>query len=186
VHHVRVALDDHVLGELDAADAGDAAGVVAAEVEELHVLGTFLFVGQQLGGEGLIFREGNAAPAGAGDRPHGHRVALEADQDLRRGANDVEVLEVEIEHVRRRIERAQRAVQRHRAGGERFAHALRQDDLHDVAFGDVALGLDHRLLELRFTEHRRRRLRGLRLFGGMRTGSRSLASSSRSLACAFW
>jgi hypothetical protein len=46
VHHVRIALDDHVFGELDRTDASDAADVVATEVEELHMLRTFLLVGQ--------------------------------------------------------------------------------------------------------------------------------------------
>ena len=42
MHHVRVALDDHVLGELDGADPGDAAAIIAPEVEQLGVLGAFL------------------------------------------------------------------------------------------------------------------------------------------------
>ncbi len=49
------------------------------------------------------------------------RRAFLAHQDLGRGADDVEVAEVEIEHVRRRIERAQRAVQRQRRRRERPA-----------------------------------------------------------------
>ncbi len=60
MHHVRVALDPEALGDLDRADLGDAAGVVAAEVEQLHVLGDFLLVGQEF----LLEREvlGGVAP----------------------------------------------------------------------------------------------------------------------------
>jgi hypothetical protein len=57
---------------------------------------------------------GGAALAGAGDRPHGDVAVLEAHQDLRRGADHLEVLEVEEEHVGRRVEAADRPVQRQR------------------------------------------------------------------------
>jgi hypothetical protein len=80
------------------------------------VLGAFLLVGQQFGGQrGILFRR-RAALAGAGNRTHGDDVTFEADQNFRRSADDVEILEIEIEHVRRRIEAAQRAVKGHRAG----------------------------------------------------------------------
>ena len=55
VHHVAVALDDHHVGDFDRAVAGDAADVVAAQIDEHHVLGPFLGIGQQLVGEPLVF-----------------------------------------------------------------------------------------------------------------------------------
>jgi hypothetical protein len=91
-----------------------AADVVAAEVEQHQVLGALLGVGQQLGGQRLVLLDGGAALARAGDRPHGDVAVLEPHQDLRRGADDVEVLEVEVEHVGRGVQRAQRAVERQR------------------------------------------------------------------------
>ena len=57
-----------------------------------------------------------------------------------RRADHVEILEVEVEHVRRRIERAQRAVERQRVGANGLRQALRQHHLHHVAVGDVFLG----------------------------------------------
>jgi len=45
VHHMRVALDNEGLGDLDAARGGDAADVVARQVDEHEVFGTFLGVG---------------------------------------------------------------------------------------------------------------------------------------------
>ncbi len=88
-----------------------------------------------------------AARARAGDRPQGHRAPFLAHQDLGGGAHHMEVAEVVIEHVRRRIERAQGAIQRQRRFGERPRHALRQHHLHHVAGGDVFLGARHRGLE---------------------------------------
>ena len=130
----------------------DAAAVVAPEVEQLGVLGAFLLVGQQFGSQcGILFRRG-AALAGTGDWADGDAVAFEADEDFRRSADDMEILEIEVEHVGRRVQAAQRAVERHRAGVERLGHALREDDLHDVAFGDVVLGFEYGLLERCFAE----------------------------------
>ena len=165
MHHVRVALDNHVFGQLDAADLRHPPGVVASKVEQLDVFGAFFFIRQQIGSQCLIFLEGGAAFARAGNRTHRHRVAFEPDKNLRRGADDMEVLEIEIEHVRRRIQRAQRTVERQRAGSEWFYHALGKDDLHDVALGDVLLGPDHRLFKMRFAEQGNRRLRIARGLG---------------------
>jgi len=130
------------------------------------VLGALLLVGQQFGGQRRIFFRGDAALAGAGNRPDGDAITFEAHQNLRRGADDMEILEIEVEHVGRRVEAAQRAVERQWAGVEGFGHALREDDLHDVALGDVFLGFQHGLLEAGFTEDRNRRLGVNRLFAG--------------------
>ena len=48
MHHVRVALDHHQLGHLDRADLRDAADVVAPEIDQHHVLGALLGIGEQL------------------------------------------------------------------------------------------------------------------------------------------
>ena len=57
------------------------------------------------------------------------------------------VAEVELEHVRRRVDHAQRAVDVERIGaGARRLEALREHDLEDVAGEDVLLGARHRRL----------------------------------------
>jgi hypothetical protein len=111
---------------------------------------------------------GGAALARAGDRAHGDGAlaAFEAHQDLGRGADHMEILEVEIEHVGRGVQRAQRAVERHRAGGEGLAHALREHHLHDVAIDDVLLGAPHGGLEGLLAEFRRRPARRTRTSSG--------------------
>ena len=48
VHDVAVALDAHLLGHLHRADLGDAADIVAPEIEQHQVLGQLLRVRQQL------------------------------------------------------------------------------------------------------------------------------------------
>ncbi len=101
----------------------------------------------------------------------------------------MKILEIEEEHVRRRIERAQRAVERQRTGRERLAHALRQYDLHDVAIDDVLLGAAHRGLERVLAEAgdgrqgRARRL-GWNLHRFAQPGEQRLESGNRVPVCA--
>ena len=68
VHDVAVAADLHELDHLDGARLADPAEVVAAEVDEHHVLGALLGVGEQLGLQGGVLRRVAAARLGAGDR----------------------------------------------------------------------------------------------------------------------
>ena len=68
VHHVRVGLDRHERLDLDAAGLADAPEVVAAEVDEHHVLGALLRVLEQLARDALVLRGVGAARARAGDR----------------------------------------------------------------------------------------------------------------------
>ena len=54
VHHVAVTFDGHHVRQLDGAVAGDAADVVASQVDQHHVLGPFLGVGQKFFGQPAI------------------------------------------------------------------------------------------------------------------------------------
>jgi hypothetical protein len=144
VHHVRVALDREGLGDLHAARLGDAADVVARQVDQHQVLGALLRVGQQFGFQRLVLLGRGAARARAGQRADRDLVALGrvlvAHQDLGAGADDLEVAHVVEVHVGRRVQRAQRAVQRQRALGVALAQPLADLHLHHVAGGDVLLG----------------------------------------------
>ena len=92
----------------------DAAEVVAAEVDEHHVLGALLLVGQQLRGDRDVLLGVGAARARAGDRARRDAAAGDGQQRLGAGAGDLEVAEVEEVHVRRRVDGAQPAVDRER------------------------------------------------------------------------
>ena len=116
-----------------------AADVVAAQVDQLQMFGAVPWgrpaVPLPARSSSRVSPRGRVPAMGRS----GDGVAFQADQDFRRGADDMEIAHVVIEHVGRRIEAAQRAVQRQRRGGERPAHALGQHHLHDVAVGDVCL-----------------------------------------------
>lgn len=162
---MRVTLDGVLRGDLDAAGLGDATDVVPAQVEQLQVFGAFLFVGEQFRRQRFILRDRGAALAGAGDGAQGDAFAVlltaafafEAHEDFRRGADHLKIAEVEEEHVGRGVERAQRAVERQRAGAEGLAHALAQYHLHDVAIDDVLLGAAHGSLEVFLGKFKSRR-----------------------------
>ena len=103
MHDVRVALDHHFFADFDRAGFADAANVVAAKVDEHDVFGDFFGICQQFLFERFVFFRGFAAFACAGERAHGDGVALDAGEDFRGGADDVEVVEVEQVHVRRGV-----------------------------------------------------------------------------------
>ena len=72
VHHVAVAFDRHHVGQLRPMPIlGDAADVVAAQIDQHHVLGPFLGIGQQFFGQAAVFFVGCAAAARAGQRADG-------------------------------------------------------------------------------------------------------------------
>ena len=71
-------------------------------------------------------------------------MGLLAHQDFGRGTDDVEIPEVVVKHIRRRVDAAQRPVERKWRRCKGASHALRQHDLHDVAGQDVLLGARHR------------------------------------------
>jgi hypothetical protein len=125
---------------------GHAAQVVAAQVDEHHVLGPLLGVALQAVGEGVVLGRRGAARPRAGDRVRGHAVALDPDQQLRARPDDGELRHPDEEEVRARVDAAQRAVERH--GVERLAAddrpleglAAGDDDLDRLAGGDRLLG----------------------------------------------
>ena len=95
--------------------------VVAGQVDQHHVLGALLGVGQQVLGVGDVLLGGGPAGPGAGDRVGDRPPAGHLDQGLRAGADDVvrravggrEAQEV---HVRAGVRRAQHAVDVQRVG----------------------------------------------------------------------
>ncbi len=84
VHDVGVPLHRAQRGDLHRADRRDAPDVVAAQVDEHHVLGVLLGVGAQLGLEPRVLGRVGAAPAGAGDGAERHLAVLQLDEGLGR------------------------------------------------------------------------------------------------------
>ena len=144
VHHVAVALDHEGLGHLDRADLRDATDVVARQVDQHHVLGALLRVGQQFDLGRLVLLGRGTARTGAGQRADDDFLAffrvLLAHQDFGRGPHHMEIPEVVVVHVGTGIERTQRAVQRQGRLGVALADALADLHLHEITRGDQFLG----------------------------------------------
>ena len=121
----------------DTAGFADAGKVVAAEVDEHHVLGAVLLGGEQPLGVAL------ARLRRPRDRVQARRPVLALDQSLRRGADQREILELEQEEVRRGVDAAERTVELDRRRRRRPLGALREDDLEGVAGADQLLDPPH-------------------------------------------
>ncbi|TLD05191.1 uncharacterized protein PgNI_09741 [Pyricularia grisea] len=136
---VAEALDHH-----EAVDAGlervaHARDVVAGQVDQHDVLGAVLEARRQLVGQPLVLL-GRGAPLDcAGDGVRDDAAALALDQQLRAGADDLEVGAVDVEQVRRRVDGPQVPVDVERVKVRGAGEALRRHGLDDVALDDVLL-----------------------------------------------
>ena len=154
MHDVRETFHAHEAADLDRAGPADAPQVVPAEVHEHDVLRPLLGVVPQLVLEGQVLVLVPAAGPGAGDRPGPDPVPFDPDQHLRRGARQGHLAEIDVVHVRRRIDASQGAIDRKRRGRGPSLEALRQDHLEDVARADVVLGVSDVILVERLADVR--------------------------------
>ena len=84
VHDVTVALDRAIGIDAHAARGRDPAEIVARQIDQHHVLGIFLGIGEQLDLEPLVERRSSCARPRAGDRTQLRFASVELDQRLRR------------------------------------------------------------------------------------------------------
>ena len=93
---LRVALRDHEIGEAHRVELADAADVIAGEIDQHDVLGTFLGIGQQLGCERVVLLGRFAARTRPGDGADLHAAFLAADVKFRRRADKGHVAELQV------------------------------------------------------------------------------------------
>ncbi len=137
---MREALGLEEAGDADAARRAGAGEVVAAEVDEHHVLGAVL-VGREQPFGVTVARLGRA-----GDRIQARAPGLALHECLRRRADERELAELEQEEVRGGVDAPQRAVELQRRGGGPALGALREHDLERVAGPDQLLDSAHAVL----------------------------------------
>ena len=112
------------------------------------MLGDLLGVRQQIGFQRLIFLGSGTALAGPRDGTDRHPTLFGPGQNFRRRTGNMEVVQIQIEHVGRRIQVTQGAVQIHGRRLERTAHALGRYHLHHITGKNVLANLLHPGLEL--------------------------------------
>ena len=138
VRHVRETLHLHGPRDAHGARRAHAREVVAAEIDEHHVLGAVL-LGREQSLDVALGRLGRA-----GDGAEARVAVLARDEPLGRGADERDPVELEQEQIGRRVHAPQRAVDVERRGRGRPLRALRGHALEDVAGDDVLLhALDH-------------------------------------------
>ncbi len=168
VHDVAVAFDGHDVVDLHAAQLGGAADVIAAQVHEHDVLGTFLGIGEEIFFEGFVFGIRRAATPRACEGAVGDDAVLDAAHDFRAAAHEDAIRARQIKHEGAGVDHAQRAVDIEGSRGGRRLQALRKNHLKNVAGLDVFLCREDGLLVLLF-----RRIGGERrphLFGQVHRG----------------
>ncbi len=138
----------------DAAGGADPAEVVAAEVDQHDVLGALLRIGQQFLLETQILLGSRPAWPGPGDRAHLDPAPLLAHQHFRGGADHPGVVELQEEHVGRRVDHAQGPVDVEGVDIELPGEALGEHHLDDVAGPHVLLAALHGRLEIGAAEIR--------------------------------
>ena len=142
MHHVRVALDDRVIRHLDATWDADSAEVITSEVDQHQMFGAFFGVGQEFDFESAIGGFICSARAGAGNRTNFAATSRQADVDFGRGADDVETSAgFHDEHVGRRVDVTQDAVEVERVAFEGDVGPSRKHDLDAITGADIVLDL---------------------------------------------
>ena len=142
---MRVALDLHQSIHRHCAGLSHATDVVAAQVDEHHVLGAFLQVAQQLLLEAHVFRRIRTAAAGSGEGPRLDMPSLHLHQLFGRRAHHMPVgTQGEEVHIGRGVDRPQAPINVEGGCPQRLLEALRGNDLEGVPAHDVfARRVDH-------------------------------------------
>ena len=122
------------------------------------MLGELLFVCEQLALKLRVLALVRAAAARARERECVKHSVLEASERLRRSARYLYIVAREVEHVWRRVRRAQHAVGVEEAALGRRAQRVREHDLENVALADIFLRALHHRAEFLLREARRKLL----------------------------
>ena len=139
MNHVAELFAFHVLGGFHRTGFADAAEVVTGQVHEHQVFGAFLRVALQVLHQGFIFGIVLAAAAGTGNRVNRRNAFTHAHEAFGRCTDKLMRTVIEEEHVRRRVHRAEPAVNIQRRDVACKLDAARRHGLHDVAGNNVLL-----------------------------------------------
>ena len=155
VHYVREALYRMQAFYLDRAELAYLAKVVAAQIYQHVMFGQLLFVGQQFDLKRLILRVSLAARPRTRQREGVQHAIFKLNQRFGRCTRHLNISAGEVEHVRRRVDRAQYAVRVEQTSFKRRGQAVGQHYLEYIAFADIVLGLFDHAAELLLIKQRR-------------------------------
>src|SRR5438552_4885850 len=170
MHHMGVALDGEQLFGLHRAVIADAPEIVASKIDEHDVLGALLFACTHLMFEALVLGFILSAPTRARDRAVKDVASLNFDEHFRRTADDRDVVQLQVEKIGRRIQRAQLTINLERLGLRFGGEALAEYNLKNVPGANVLL----------------RFLHGGEIFGPSEIGSHLQRAAFLGLRCLLW
>src|SRR3546814_16217256 len=128
-----VVFDLELLDDPHRADTADPPDIVAREVEQHKMFGEFLGIGQEFPGKDTILRRILPAPPRPGEGSYRDLLVAHSHQNLRTRPDDGEIAEIQEEQERRRIEDAQRAIERERRQLEVEREEPRRPGMEDNA-----------------------------------------------------
>ena len=112
MQYVLVGFDAAQLADADALRPAYPREIVSQQIDDHHVFGAVLFAGQQFGfGRAVGGRIAGARP-GALDRPRLDLAVEDLQEPFGRGADDLELAQVEVAGKRRRVAAPQPPVKR--------------------------------------------------------------------------
>src|ERR1700737_5633800 len=109
MHHVGVALDGEEFFSVNGTVFTDAAEIVAPQIDEHDVLGTFLFAGEHFAFKTLIFGFIFPAPPRSTNGPIKNIAALNLDEHFGGTANHADIVHLQVERIWGWIQRAESA-----------------------------------------------------------------------------
>ena len=133
MHHVAIAFHDHDVGKLNGTVLCDSANIVATEIDQHHMFGTFLFICQQFFFESFIFFRRRATFARPGQRPDGNFSIDDTAHDLWGTTHQRTFFAAQKKHERARIEHSQAAINFQGIAFDVQSKTLAEHDLKDVS-----------------------------------------------------
>ena len=103
VHHVRKPLHVHELGDVDGAWHADSPDIVPAQIQQHDVFGALLLAVFEFAFQRDVFGSRLPSWAGAGNWVGGNDAVFDLGYRFDGSADNLESVEVEVVHVRRRI-----------------------------------------------------------------------------------
>ena len=147
MHDVGVPLHHHEIRHANRSEPSDPPHIISTQIHQHPMLGQLLLIGSELLGQGLVLFRGNPPGPGAGDGPDGDRPILHSHQDLRRGPDQIQAVQLQEIEVGRGVDGAQDPIEIEGAALEGHAQALAQDHLKCVPRPDVFPDPLHPLLK---------------------------------------
>ena len=157
MHDMGEALNGVELLHLDRTEPADLPKIVPPQIHQHIVLRQLFLIGEQLCLQNLVLLQGLSPGPGTREREGVEHAVFQLDQSLRRRPRHLHICSGKIEHIGGGVKGAQHPVGVEQAALKGGRQAVGEDDLKNIPFPDVDLGLLHHSAEVLPAEQRRHR-----------------------------